>query len=64
MNKYYFTYGTNWSQLHKGGWTIVNADTEFMARNLFKALYGTADGCLPCAGVYIVTHYLIIFNIS
>ena len=52
MNDYYFTYGTE-GQPFRGGWTLIQAENEHQARQIFRAVHpDKIPGVLNCASVY------------
>lgn len=52
MNNYYFTYGTE-GQPFYGGWTLIQAESEMQARQMFRAVHpDKTPSILNCADVY------------
>lgn len=57
MNNYYFTYGTE-GQPFYGGWTVVHAESERAACELFRSVHpDKTPGILNCAAVYTESHF-------
>lgn len=53
FQKYYFTFGSDKDFPYYGGWIIIEAANEIMARDLFQAIFPNKNhDILNCAWVY------------
>lgn len=53
FQKYYFTFGSDERFPYHGGWVIIEAANESMARDLFQTIYPNRhENTLNCAWVY------------